>query len=61
MATTTRTDEQIIAAVAAGHEMAGMPLDASDVAALRRRHNGETSVADERARILAEIEADRHR
>ncbi len=61
MATTTRTDEQIIAAVAAGHEMAGMPLEPSDVEALRRLHRGESTVADERARILAEIEADRHR
>ena len=54
-----RSEEQILAAVAAGHEMAGMPLESSDVEAMQRLSRGESSVADERARILAEIEADR--
>ncbi|WP_207844036.1 hypothetical protein [Williamsia soli] len=59
MATTTRTEEQILAAVAAGHEMAGMPLTDGDVAALRRLSRGESTVEQERDRVLAEIKAAR--
>ncbi len=60
MATTVRSDAQITAAVAAGHEMAGMSLTAGDVAAMERVRRGESSIDDERDRILAEISVDAH-
>lgn len=53
--TTTRTEEQVLAAVAAGHEMAGMPLTAADEAAVRRVARGESTGDEEVARLLAEI------
>ncbi|ORM35555.1 hypothetical protein BFL43_09210 [Williamsia sp. 1135] len=54
-AATTRTEEQLLAAVAAGHEMAGMPLTEADEAAVRRVVRGETTGDDEVARLLAAI------
>lgn len=53
--TTTRTEEQIVAAVAAGHEMAGMPLTAANEAAVRRVVRGETTGDQEVATLLAEL------
>jgi hypothetical protein len=53
--TTTRTEEQVLAAVAAGHEMAGMPLTEADEAAVRRVARGESTGDEEVARLLAEI------
>lgn len=48
-------DDWHIAGAAAGNTMAGMPTTAGDVAAARRVLAGEATVADERARILAQI------
>lgn len=58
--TGTRSEAEIIAAVAAGHEMAGMPLTADDVAALRRVERGESTTEKEVARARAELFAHRH-
>ncbi|MYR08975.1 hypothetical protein GTV32_22850 [Gordonia sp. SID5947] len=55
----TRSVEQIIAAVDAGHTMAGMPLTDRDKDAIRRIDSGETTIEQERQRILDEIAADR--
>lgn len=54
-----RPVEQIIAAVDAGHTMAGMPLTEDDKDAIRRIDRGESTIEDERQRILDEIVADR--
>lgn len=54
-----RPTEQVIAAVDAGHTMAGMPLTADDKDAIARVERGETTIEQERERILAEIAADR--
>lgn len=59
MATTTRTEDQIIAAATAGHEMAGMPPTADDIAAARRVLRGETTVEQEREAVLEEIRSAR--
>lgn len=53
--TDTRSEDEIIAAVAAGHELAGMPLTADDIAALRRLDRGESTFEEEKARALAEL------
>jgi hypothetical protein len=52
-----RTEEQILAAVAAGHEMDDMPLTVTDRAAIRRIAGGETTGNDEVATLLAAIRA----
>ncbi|NLE79451.1 MAG: antitoxin VbhA family protein [Rhodococcus sp.] len=57
--TGTRSEDEVLAAVAAGHEMAGMPLTADDVAALRRVERGESTTEDEVARARAELLAHR--
>lgn len=50
-----RTEEQILAAVAAGHEMDSMALTDDDRAAVRRIARGETTGNDEVATLLAAI------
>lgn len=57
--TTTRTEDQILAAAAAGHEMAGMAPTEGDIAAARRILRQETTIEQERDRVLAEIKAAR--
>ena len=57
MATTTRTDEQILVAADAGHEMAGMVATDADRAAALRVLRGETTPEQEAARVLAEIQS----
>lgn len=57
MATTTRTDEQILAAADAGHEMAGMVATDADRAAALRVLHGTTTPEQEAATVLAEIRA----
>ena len=52
-----RTEEQILAAVAAGHDMDAMPLTDTDRAAIRRIARGETTGNDEVATLLAAIRA----
>ncbi|ETD30797.1 hypothetical protein [Williamsia sp. D3] len=52
-----RTEEQILAAVAAGHDMDDMPLTDADRAAVRRIARGETTGNDEVATLLAAIRA----
>lgn len=59
MAITTRTEDQVLAAASAGHEMAGMPPTADDIAAARRLLRRESTVDQERDRVLAEIKAAR--
>ncbi|WP_137872714.1 antitoxin VbhA family protein [Rhodococcus sp. Q] len=54
-----RSEDEVIAAVAAGHKMAGMPLTADDVAALRRVERGESTTEEEVARARAELFAHR--
>lgn len=55
----TPGDDELLAAVAAGHEMAGMPLTARDEAAARRVLRGETTSTEEADRLYAEIVARR--
>ncbi|WP_051722136.1 MULTISPECIES: antitoxin VbhA family protein [Actinomycetes] len=50
-----RTEERILAAVEAGHEMDGMALTDEDRAAVRRIARGETTGNDEVATLLAAI------
>lgn len=50
-----RTPEQVIAGVNAGHTMADMPLTDADAAAVKRMLTGETTFAEERDRIYAEV------
>ena len=57
MATTTRTDEQILAAADAGHEMAGMVATDADRAAALRVLYGKATPEREAAVVLAEIRA----
>ncbi|CAM3275607.1 hypothetical protein [Williamsia muralis] len=52
-----RTEEQILAAVAAGHDMDGVPLTDADRAAIRRIARGETTANQEVATLLAAIRA----
>lgn len=52
---TARGDEQIIAAVTAGHIRAGMPPTEGGIAALRRVSRGETTTEQELDRVEAEI------
>ena len=52
-----RTEEQILAAVAAGHEMDDMPLTEADRAAIRRIARAETTGYQEVATLLAAIRA----
>lgn len=47
----TRTEDEMFAAVAAGHEMAGMPLTDDDEAVVRRVLRGETTAAREIAAL----------
>lgn len=53
----TRPLDQVIAAIDAGHTMAQMPLTDDDKAAIARVDRGETTIAQERARILDELAA----
>ena len=55
-----RTEEQILAAVAAGHDMDGVPLTDADRAAIRRIARGETTDNQEVATLLAAIRARRN-
>ena len=55
-----RTEEQILAAVAAGHDMDGVPLTDADRAAIRRIARGETTANQEVATLLAAIRARRN-
>ncbi|MGC4933194.1 hypothetical protein ACLQ3C_05880 [Gordonia sp. DT30] len=57
----THTEEEMPAAVAAGHEMAGMALTDRDEAAVRRVLRGETTATEEADRLAAEIIARRTR
>ena len=52
-----RTEEQILAAVAAGHDMDDMPLTDDDRAAIRRIARGETTGDQEVATLVAAIRA----
>ncbi|MGC5247617.1 hypothetical protein ACPXB3_11905 [Gordonia sp. DT219] len=54
-----RSTEQIIAAIDAGHTMAGMPLTDADKAAITRIDRGETTIEEEHDRMLAEFAAER--
>ncbi|MDV7136703.1 hypothetical protein [Williamsia muralis] len=54
-----RTEEQILAAVAAGYDMDGAPLTDGDRAAIRRIARGETTANQEVATLLAAIRARR--
>lgn len=49
--TDTRTEDEIIAAVTAGHVMAGMPPTDEDIAAVRRVIRGESTVEEELAQF----------
>lgn len=49
--------EQIIANIDAGHRMAGMALTEADKESLRRVDRGETTIAEEREQLLAELNA----
>lgn len=50
-----RTEEQILAAVAAGHDMDGVPLTDADRAAIWRIARGETTGDQEVTTLLAAI------
>ncbi|MDF3285014.1 hypothetical protein [Gordonia sp. N1V] len=54
-----RSTEQIIAAIDAGHTMAQMPLTNDDKAAIARVDRGDTTLEQERDRMLAEFAAQR--
>lgn len=49
----TRTDDETIAAIAAGHEMAGMAMSADGEAAARRILRGEATADEEVAALRA--------
>lgn len=49
--------EQIIANIDAGHRMAGMAVTEDDKESLRRVDRGDTTIEEERDRLLAEISA----
>lgn len=52
----TRTEDEMLAAVAAGHEMAGMPLTDTAEAAARRVLRGDTSADEEIHRLRARFQ-----
>ncbi|MFF0711046.1 hypothetical protein [Gordonia sputi] len=56
----TRPLDQVIAAIEAGSIMDGTPLTDDDKAAIARVYRGETTVEQERARLLHEL-TDAHR
>ncbi|MBE7190626.1 hypothetical protein [Jatrophihabitans endophyticus] len=55
MATRVRSEAEILAAVEAGHEMAGMVLTDADRAAGLRVLRGESTPEQEAAAMLAEL------
>ena len=57
MATRARSEAQILAAVEAGHEMAGMPLTDADRAATLRVVRGESTADEEVAALLTRVRA----
>ena len=59
MATRVRSTDEMLAAVEAGHEMAGMPLTEDDRAAAARVLRGETTADEEVAAMLAQFRASR--
>ncbi|WP_461666723.1 hypothetical protein [Gordonia sputi] len=55
----SRPLDQVIAAIDVGHTMAQMPLTDDDKAAITRIYRGETTIEQERTRILDELAAAR--
>lgn len=56
----TPAEHRILAAVNAGEVMEGTALTAEDTAAALRLIRGQSTIEQERERVLAEIEAARH-
>ncbi len=52
---TADATDKTIAAIAAGHRMADMPLTGDDQEALRRIAAGETTIEQERDRLIAQL------